>query len=109
MAEIEWIGLLRFHEPPGDDLAPDDFVLKLFDRQRIEIRMRVRVIAERHPGIYPLPEQRRAGIKLALGLKLAFVNDANGWCAVSLQHAQQFRCDTLRSVHIAATTHRRIG
>src|ERR1700730_164572 len=57
MAKIELIGPPRSHQATSDDLASDNLILKLLNSEGIEIRVRVCVITQDHPGINPLLQQ----------------------------------------------------
>src|SRR5450759_3874120 len=70
MSEIELIRLAWSHQPTSDHLALENLVFELLNGERIEIGMRIGVVAENGAGTNPLLKQRSAGPQFETCLEL---------------------------------------
>ena len=78
---------MGFHERARHHFAAHDLFLELFDGLGVEVRMRICVIAERHPAIDPLTQERDPRLALGSG-QLRFVDEADRRRAMLREHIQ---------------------
>jgi len=90
MPKVKLIRHAFFHQPPSNNFALDNLVFKLFDRQGIEIGMRVGMIAQNHSRIDPLLQQRNASIHLASRLQPRFIYKRDSRNIARLKETQNF-------------------
>ena len=104
MTEVSKAPPLRGHQGARDHLASQHVGLKLVERSRVEIAVRVAVVAELESRVQPQAEQADAAVHLvssrAFDEQLALVHETDGGHAVLLHGAQQLARECLEARHV---------